>query len=110
MYAEFDETKVKGLITISQLLETSFDKHIGSFEVPYDLRGFFDIDEINSIITWYLHWKVTSNPKEQNTCTIYDIFGYDEGTKVIIAINLYKYLRNKGYDPDIVEEFIITHK
>lgn len=110
MHAEFDEKQYKGVISIDYLLQKPFDKHVGEFEIPFDLKGLFDISEINAIITWYLHWKIISNPKIQTTCTIYDIFGYDDGTKVIIAINLYKYLRNKDYDPDIVEEFIKLNK
>lgn len=110
LHAEFDEKKVKGVLKISSLLDKPFDKHLSNFELPYLIKGLLNIDEINAIITWYLRWKIISLPYKQNTCTINDIFGYDDGIKVIIAINLYKYLRNKGYDPDIVEEFITNNK
>jgi len=105
---QFDETELKGEITVNELLQHSFDKHIGSFEIPSSLKTLFDIDEVNAIITWYLNWKLTYPINMQNTCVIKHLFGYYEGIKVIIAINLYKYLRNKDYDPDVVEKFKVN--
>lgn len=102
----FDERELKGHIKIDDLLKKPFDKHIGNFEVPQSLRDILDGDRVNAIITWYYGWKLTEHPERQNTCTIKEIFGYYEGITVIIAINLYKYLRNKGYDPEVVEKFL----
>lgn len=101
---------ISNTLTIDQLLHLPFKQHVGSFEIPYLIKGLLSSDEINAIISWYIEWKLTSPPNTQNTCTINDLFGYDEGAKVIIAINLYKYLRNKGFDPDVVEEFIVNNK
>ena len=105
-YVECNETELVGEISIEDLLQSSFEKHIGSFEIPSSLKTLFSIDEVNAIITWYLHWKLTSPPNTQNTCYIKELFGYNDGMKVIIAINLYKYLRTKEYDPYIIEKFI----
>jgi len=102
----FDHTTIKGVRTIESLLEEPFDKHVGSFELPAIIKGLMDVDQINAIITWYVRWKLTSTVDKQTTCTVIDEFGYVGGTKAIIAINIYKYLRNKGYDPDFVEKFL----
>lgn len=104
--ASFDESKVCGDLTIESLLRQPFEKHIASFEIPVALRDIFDVDHVNAIITWYINWKITESIENQNTCTIMYRFGQKDGLKVIIAINLYKYLRHKSYDPDIVEKFI----
>ena len=106
MNATFDETQVRGYLSIDALLQKPFDKHIANFEIPLSLRDLFDADHVNAIITWYLHWKLTEEFDKQNTCTILYMFGYKDGVKAIIAINLYKYLRHKSYDPDIIEKFI----
>jgi hypothetical protein len=95
-----------GTLKISDLLQKPFEKHIGSFEIPFDIKQFLDADEINASITWYLNWKLSEPMETQNTCTIKKLFGFLDGTRVIIAINLYKYLRNKGYDPEIIDRFI----
>jgi hypothetical protein len=92
--------------SIEQLLQKPFNKHIGSFEIPTDLKSILDVDEINAIISWYMSWKLTEPIETQNTCTIKTMFGVFDSVKVIIAINLYKYLRNKGYDPEIIDQFI----
>jgi len=101
-----DETKIKGVKSIESILQEPFDKHVGTFEIPYLLKGLLDVDQINAIITWYIKWKLTEPVKTQTTCTIINVFGYHDGGKVIIAINMYKYLRNKGYDPEVVEQFL----
>ncbi len=102
----FDETQLKGSMTIDALLQKPYDKHIGGFEIPLSLRDLFDADRVNAIVTWYLHWKLTEELDKQNTCTLLYLFGYKDGVKVIIAINLFKYLRHKTYDPDVIEKFI----
>lgn len=102
----FDETKFKGSMSIEGLLQKPFEKHIGKFEMPSSLKDLFDVEHINAIITWYLRWKLVEHIDRQNTCTIFEKFGYHDGMKVIIAINLYKYLRNKGYDPEVIEKII----
>ena len=102
----FDESQVRGDLSIDGLLQQSFEKHIAGFEIPLSLRDLLDADRVNAIITWYLGWKLTEHPDKQNTCTIIYRFGQKDGLKVIIAINLYKYLRHKAYDPDIIEKFI----
>jgi len=101
---------IVGYQTINDLLQKPFDTYIGSFEVPQGIKDLMDIDQINSVIEWYLHWKLTSPIAQQNTCTIKDIFGDVESIKVIVAINLYKYLRNKGYEPQIMEIFLKNNK
>ena len=103
---KFDESQVRGDLSISALLQQPFEKHIANFEIPLSLRDLFDADHVNAIITWYLSWKLTEAIERQNTCTIVYRFGQKEGLKVIIAINLYKYLRHKAYDPDIIEKFV----
>ena len=97
---------IKGEISIEDLLQKGFEKHVGSFEIPDTVKNVVDIDEINAVISWYLPWKLSAPLDKQNTCTIKDTFGYEDGVKAIIAINFFKYLRNKGYDPDIVEIFL----
>ena len=82
-----------------------FDKHIAKYEISETLKGFLDIDELNAIIDWYLKWKLSTSIETQNTCTIKDIFGND-AIKVIVAINFWKYLRGKEYDPQIVEKIL----
>lgn len=104
--SKIDETKIKGVKTIESLLQEPFDKHIGTFEIPYSLKGILDADHINAIVTWYLKWKFTEPVKTQTTCTIINVFGYRGGTIAIIAINVYKYLRNQGYDHKVVERFL----
>jgi hypothetical protein len=104
--ASFDETEIEGKMTILDLLQQPYDKHIGQFEIPTSLRDLFCADEVNAVITWYLNWKLTEPIETCNTCTIKKVFGFYDGTKVIIAINLYKYLRNKGYDPEVMEQFV----
>lgn len=102
----FDETTIKGERTLESLLQEPFEKHIGSFEIPHTLKGLMETDEFNAVISWYLKWKLTEPLDTQNTCTIKKVFGYNDGNRAIIAINLYKYLRNKGYDPEVMERFI----
>ena len=104
--AKVDVTKIKGVKTIESLLQEPFDKHIGTFEIPYSLKGLLDADQINAIVTWYLRWKFTEPVATQTTCTIINVFGYIDGTRSIIAINVYKYLRNQGYDPEVMERFL----
>lgn len=106
MFATFDETTIKGERSLESLLQEPFEKHIGSFEIPTSLKGLMDIDTFNAVISWYLKWKITEPMDTQNTCTIKKIFGHHDGSKAIIAINLYKYLRNKGYDPEVIEKFL----
>lgn len=106
MFATFDETTIKGERTLESLLQEPFEKHIGSFEIPTSLKGLMDIDTFNAVISWYLKWKITEPMDTQNTCTIKKVFGHYDGSKAIIAINLYKYLRNKGYDPEVIEKFL----
>lgn len=103
---KFDDTTIKGRRTIDSLLQQPFEKHIGSFEIPQLLKGLFDVDQINAIVSWYIRWKLTAPLDQQTTCTIIDEFGYIDGSKAIIAINLYKYLRKRGYDPNIIEKFL----
>ena len=102
---KFDEDSHEGELSIEDLLQNKFDKHLGSFELPESIKDIMPVDEVNAIITWYLHWQLTSPISEQTTCTIINVFGKIEGTKAIIAINFFKYLRNKSYDPQIVEMF-----
>jgi hypothetical protein len=102
-----DEKDVKPTITIEDLLQKNdFEKLVGSFELPESIKNIMTVDEVNASVDWYLKWKVASPIAEQNTCTIKKLFGYNDGLKVIIAINFYKYLRNKGYDPEVVELFL----
>lgn len=102
----FDETQENGFISINDLLQKPFEKFIGSFEIPEVLKEIVSADEVNASIDWYLSWKLREPIETQNTCTIKRIFGYTDGIRVIISINLYKYLRNKDYDPEVVEKFI----
>lgn len=102
----FAEDELVGEMKIEDLLQKPFDKHIGSFEIPSALKELFDVDQVNAVITWYLKWKLTEPIELQNTCTIKRVFGYYDGSRAIIAINLYKYLRNKGYDPEVIEKFL----
>lgn len=104
--AKFDETQHKGLNTLNDLLKEPFEKHIASFEIPHSLKDIFDVDMVNAGISWYLKWKLTEPIQTQNTCTIKNLFGYEDGNKLIIIINLYKYLRNLGYDPQVIEKII----
>ncbi len=102
-----DEKDIIGKMSIEDLLQKNeFEKHVGSFELPSSITDVMDTDQVNACIDWYLKWKLSSPISQQNTCTIKDIFGYKDGVKVIIAINFYKYLRNKGYDPNVVEIFL----
>ena len=102
-----DEKDIKGILSIEDLLQKNdFEKHVGSFEIPSNVSAIITIDEINAVISWYLPWKLNTPFDKQNTCTIKDIFGWKDGLKAIIAINFYKYLRNKGYDPEVVEIFL----
>lgn len=94
-------------LSIEDLLQKKdFEKHVGSFEIPHTVSDIMTVDEINAVITWYHRWQLRESADKQNTCTIKDIFGEKEAIRVIVAINFYKYLRNKGYDPDIVEIFL----
>ena len=102
----FDDTNIVGEITIVSLLDNPFEKHIGSFEIPLELKNLMSIDEFNACIDWYLKWKIREPLETQNTCTIKKVFGTIDGDRMIIAINLYKYLRNKGYDISVIEKFI----
>jgi len=102
---KFDEDTHEGELRIEDLLQKKFDKHLGSFELPDSIKDIMTVDDINAVITWYLHWQLTSPVAEQTTCTIINVFGKIEGTKAIVAINFFKYLRNKSYDPTIVEMF-----
>lgn len=102
----FEETSIVGEITISSLLEQPFEKHIGSFEIPQELKELMSLDEFNACIDWYLKWKLREPIETQNTCTVKKVFGAYDGDRTIIAINLYKYLRNKGYDPTVIQKFI----
>ncbi len=102
----FDERELKGHLKINDILQKPFEKFIGNFEIPSSLKDILDADRVNAVIAWYYEWKLVEHPDRQNTCTIKEIFGYYEGINVIIAINLYKYLRNKGYDPEVVEKFL----
>lgn len=102
-----DEKDVKGFLKIEDLLQKNdFEKHIGSFELPSSVAAIMTIDEVNAVVSWYLKWKLTTPLDKQTTCTIKDTFGWEDGLKAIIAINFYKYLRNKGYDPQVVELFL----
>ena len=102
-----DEKDIVPTITIEDLLQKNdFEKHLGSFELPSSVSSIMTIDEVNAVVSWYLRWKLTSPIDQQTTCTIKNIFGWEDGLKVIIAINFYKYLRNKGYDPEVVELFL----
>jgi hypothetical protein len=92
-------------LSISDLLKNNFEKYVATFEMSETLKGFLDIDEINAIIHWYNQWKLTTPIEKQTTCTIKDIFGTD-AIKVIVSINFWKYLRNKDYDPEIIEKII----
>jgi hypothetical protein len=105
---KFDDTTIKGKMTIDSLLLQPFEKHVGSFEIPQLLKGLLEVDQINAIVSWYIKWKLTTPVEQQTTCTIIDEFGYIDGSKAIIAINLYKYLRKKAYEPNIVEKFLNT--
>jgi len=87
-----------------ETLPNSKDTHIASFEVPNEIKNLMDINRMNAIIDWYLNWKLTTPLDEQNTCRIKDLFGEEEAIKCIIIINLWKYLRGKGYDPDVIEK------
>jgi hypothetical protein len=106
-YKAIDEKDIKGILSIEDLLQKNdFEKHIGSFEIPSNVAAIMSIDEMNAVISWYLPWKLKTPFDKQNTCTIKDTFGWKDGLKAIIAINFYKYLRNKGYDPEVVEIFL----
>lgn len=102
---KFDEDLHEGSLSIEDLLQKKFDIYLGAFELPDSIKDIMPIDEVNAIITWYLHWQLTSPVAEQTTCTIINTFGKLDGTKAIISINFFKYLRNKSYDPEIVEMF-----
>ena len=102
---KFDETQHKGALSIEDLLQQGFEKHVGAFELPETIKSMMHVDDMNAIITWYLNWKLVSSIDQQTTCTIINIFGYKDGIKAIVAINFFKYLRNKSYDPTIVEAF-----
>ncbi len=102
---KFDETQHKGSLSIEDLLHNKFDKHIGTFELPESIKSIMTADDMNAIVSWYLQWKLVTPIAEQTTCTIVNTFGYTDGIKAIVAINFFKYLRNKDYDPAIVEAF-----
>ena len=104
----FDEKTHKGTLNIEKLLQNGFEKHVGYFELPETIKVLVTIDDINAIISWYLKWKLTEPISTQTTCTIINVFGYKDGIKAIVAINFFKYLRNKEYDPSIVEAFEIN--
>ena len=103
-----DTSLLIGEISIDDLLHGKYEKHIGSFEIPFSLKEILTADDVNASVSWYLTWKLREPFETQNTCTIRRLFGEFDGTRVIIAINLYKYLRNKGYDPNIIERFVIN--
>ena len=103
---EFDERHINGVLAIQDLLQQPFERHVATFEIPVTLRELLSTDEVNAIVTWYLNWKITEPLDSQTTCTIKNIFGIYDASRAIVAINLYKYLRNKGYDPEVVEKFI----
>lgn len=102
----FDDNSIVGERKLESLLTEPFEQHIGSFEIPAELKSLMDIGLFNAVINWYLKWKLVEPIETQNTCTIIKIFGNEDGMKAIIAINLYKFLRNKGYDPEIIKKFI----
>jgi hypothetical protein len=79
----FDETQHKGFRTLEDLLQLPFEKHVGGFEIPSMIKQILDIDQINASIDWYLKWKLTEPFETQNTCTIKNIFGYEDGLKII---------------------------
>lgn len=105
----FDEKQHNGTLSIEGLLQNGFEKHVGSFELPETIKALMTTDDINAIISWYLKWKLTEPISTQTTCTIINVFGYKDGIKAIVAINFFKYLRNKEYDPSIVEAFEINN-
>lgn len=108
LHGSNEEINWVGLLSINDLLQKKFEKYIGNFEIPLSLKDILNVDEINASVDWYVSWKLTEPIETQNTCTIKKLFGFYDGTRVIIAINLFKYLRNKGYDPDIIEKFVIN--
>ncbi len=98
---------IVGTLSIEDLLQKNdFEKHVGSFELPHTITSIIDVDMFNAVVSWYLKWKISEPLANQTTCTIIRVFGYKDAIKAIVAINFYKYLRNKGYDPDIVEQFL----
>lgn len=101
------EQDFKGILKIEDLLQKNdFEKHVGSFELPSSLSAIMTVDEVNAVVDWYLKWKLSTPLDQQNTCIVKDTFGLPDGLKAIIAINFYKYLRNKEYDPEVVEIFL----
>lgn len=90
-------------ITIASLLDKKPESILYSYEIPRELLQIFDIDMLNAVIGWYQKWKLVTPPEMATTCMIGYLFS-DEAPLVIIMINLYKYLRGLGYDPDIVEK------
>jgi len=109
-YKAIEEKDIKPILTIEELLQKNdFEKHISLFELPSSIKEIMTIDEVNAAISWYFKWKLITPISEQNTCTIKKIFGLHDGLKIIIAVNFYKYLRNKEYDPEIVEMFLIEN-
>lgn len=104
----FSEDKIKGDITINDLLDNYFVHYVGGYEIPKSLSELLTVDDINAIITWYHRWRLNEPVATQTTCTIKSVFGYYDGMRVIIAINLFKYLRNKTYDPDVIEKILTT--
>jgi len=92
-------------LTIEQLLHKPFDKHIAGFEIPDDIKDLLDVDMINAVITWYLKWKIIEHPNNQHTCMIKELFN-DDWYLVVMSINLYKYLRNKTYDPNVINSLL----
>lgn len=101
----FDETQHQGSLSIEDLLHLGFEKHIGAFELPESIKALMTVDDMNAVVSWYLKWKLSEPITTQTTCTIVNTFGYKDGLRAIVAINFFKYLRNKDYDPAIVEAF-----
>ncbi len=97
---------IVGNTTIEDLLQSGFEKHVGTFEIPQTILSIMNGDEFNASVNWYLQWKLRVPINKQNTCTILTTFGYKEAQRVIIAINFYKYLINNLDDPNIVEIFL----
>lgn len=108
-YRSIDEKDMIGEMTIEDLFSKGIpEKHVASFEVPDSVKNVLNVDEINAVVSWYHLWKLTSPIADQTTCGIKKTFGYKDGIRAIIAINFYKYLRNLGYDPNVVEYFLKT--
>jgi len=100
-----EDKDIKGIMSIKDLLKYPYQTYIYAYELPQSVKDLISTEEVNAVIHWYLNWKKTTPKETQTTCEIIRIFGFYDGTRAIIAVNFFKYLRLQSYDPDIVEKF-----